>query len=173
MTASKSPTDDDQARTRGGGLLGGLIDLVEKLSELAETGRELSGEREFTRTIEGEKLKGIVGFNVRMGLGDESVSVEPFGNLRRDRDSGKTVVQELREPLVDVIEEDDHTLVLAEMPGITDEDVRIEIQDDVLTIKAERGDKKYQKEILLPESYSREKIAVSCNNGILEIKCFR
>jgi HSP20 family protein len=172
MTTGKRRTGDDEARTRGGGLLGGLIDLVEKLNELAETGRELSGQREFTSTIEGEKLKGVVGFNVKMGLGDESVSVEPFGNIKRDRDSGKTVVQEIREPLVDVIEEDDHALVLAEMPGITAEDVRIEVQDDVLTINAERGDKKYRKEILLPESYPREKMVVSCNNGILEIKCF-
>jgi HSP20 family protein len=41
----------------------------------------------------------------------------------------------------------------------------------VLTISAERGDKKYRKEVLLPRSVSKEKMQVSCNIGILEIKC--
>jgi HSP20 family protein len=41
----------------------------------------------------------------------------------------------------------------------------------VLTIQAEEGDKKYRKELLLPGTYPREKMTVSCNNGILEIKC--
>jgi len=74
---------------------------------------------------------------------------------------------------VDVFEEQDHALVVAEMPGISAKDVRLEAKDDLLTISAEKRDKKYRKEILLPRSYPREKMKVSCNNGILEIKCVR
>jgi len=48
--------------------------------------------------------------------------------------------------------------------------VAIEVKDDVLTISAERGDKKYRKEVLLPQSVSTGKMQVSCNNGVLEIK---
>ena len=36
---------------------------------------------------------------------------------------------------------------------------------------AEKRDKKYRKEILLPRSYPQEKMKMTCNNGILEIKC--
>ncbi len=105
-----------------------------------------------------------------MGLGDDKLKVEPFGNIKRDK-SGQTVVQEVREPLVDIFEEEDHTLMVAEMPGISEKDIKMGLQDDVLTISAKRGDKKYRKEILLPRAYAREKMIVSCNNGILEIKC--
>ena len=45
------------------------------------------------------------------------------------------------------------------------------MKDDVLTISAERGDKKYRKEVLLPCCVSEEKMQVTCNNGVLEIKC--
>ena len=45
------------------------------------------------------------------------IKVEPFGNVTKDKESGRTVVHEVREPLVDVFEEDDHVLVIAEMPG--------------------------------------------------------
>jgi HSP20 family protein len=152
-----------------GGMLKGLGDLVEKLGELAETGQELSKTGEIHGS--GKEVRGIYGFTVKVGLGEEGPRIEPFGNIRRDIKSGRTEVQEVREPMVDVFEEDDHLLVLAELPGIGKEDLRIDLKDDVLTIFAERGDKKYRKEVLLPRSVAKEKIQVSCKNGILEIKC--
>jgi HSP20 family protein len=154
-----------------GGMLRGLGDLVEKLGELAETGQEFSKTGEIGGP--GRKPRGIYGFSVKVGLGDDGPRIEPFGNIRRDDKSGRTEVQEVREPMVDVFEEDDYLLVVAELPGIAKEDVRVEVRDDVLTIAAEKGDKKYRKEILLPRSVSKQKMQVACNNGILEIKCLK
>jgi HSP20 family protein len=151
-----------------GGILKGLGDLVEKLGELeqrggiSETG-EIGGE--------GGKVKGIYGFSVKVGLGDQGPRIEPFGNIRRDADSGRSEVQEVREPMVDVFEEDDHVLVLAELPGIGKDDIKIEVKDDVLTIAAEHGEKKYRKEVLLPYPVPKDKMQIACNNGVLEIKC--
>lgn len=151
------------------GILGGLTDLVEKLGELAEKGEKLS--RTGDIRFKDKDLKGVYGFSVKVGLGGEGAKVEPFGNIRRDERTGEPVVQEVREPMADVFEEEDHILVVAEMPGISTEDVRIEARDDLLTIYAEKGDKKYRKEVLLPKAYPQEKMEVTCNNGILEIKC--
>jgi len=165
----------DRKTERQGGIEGifrGVGDLMEKLGELAEKGENLSktGEIQFGEKDKG--LKGLYGFSVKMGLGGKDIKVEPFGNIRRDKNSGETVVEEIREPIVDVFEEEDHTLVVAEMPGISADDVSIDVKDDVLTISAEkRGDKKYRKEVFLPKAYPREKMVVSCNNGILEIRC--
>jgi HSP20 family protein len=155
-----------------GGILTGLANLVENLAELAEKGQEVSKTGEILGGGPEKGVRGIYGFNVKFGLGGEQLRVEPFGNIRKDETSGQTVVQEIREPIIDIFEEKDFTLVLAEIPGIGLENVRLEIQDDLLTVHAEKGDKKYRKEVLLPRSYSREKMVVSCNNGILEIKCF-
>jgi HSP20 family protein len=154
-----------------GGILKGLGDLVEKLGDLAKTGEQLSRTGEIHGP--GKEVKGIYGFTIKTGLGDDRPRVEPFGNIRKDRESGHTVVQEVREPVVDVFEEEDHVLVLAEMPGVSAEDVQITVEDDLLTISAERGDKKYRKEVLLPVSSTREKTQVNCNNGVVEIKCKR
>lgn len=157
-----------------GGILRGLGSLVEKLNELAETGQDLSKIREITgHTPSGKEIKGIYGFTVKVGLGGEGIKVEPFGNIRQDEKSGRSVVEEVREPAVDIFEEPDHTLVVLEMPGIGAEDVRLEVKDDLLTITAEKGDKKYKKEVLLPESFPKEKMRVSCANGVLEIRCVR
>ncbi len=153
-----------------GGVFKGLADLIEKLGDLADKGQELKKSGEFQQ----KDWKGVYGFSVKMGLGDkgdQEIKVEPFGNVRKDERSGETVVQEIREPVVDVFEEKDFTLVVAEMPGISTRDVKLEVKDDLLTIIAEKQDKKYRKEILLPRAYPREKMQMSCNNGILEIKC--
>jgi HSP20 family protein len=155
-----------------GGVFKGLADLIEKLGDLAEKGEHLKKSGEFQQ----RDVKGVYGFSVKVGVGDkgdQEVKVEPFGNVRRDERSGETVVQEIREPVVDVFEEKDHTLVVAEMPGISTKDVQLTVKDDLLTIYAEKKDKKYRKEVLLPRSYPQEKMKVSCNNGILEIKCVR
>ncbi len=152
-----------------GGFLSGLTDLIEKLDELAETGKKMSGTGEIPGL--GKQFKGVYGFNVKVGLGDDKLEVEPFGNIKKDAESGRTVVQEIREPLVDIFEEEDHALIIVEMPGISDGDLKLDLKDDVLSISAKRGDKTYQKEVLLPRVVARENMVVSCNNGILEIKC--
>ncbi len=64
-------------------------------------------------------------------------------------------------------------LIVAEMPGIEVEDVEIEIRDDILTLSAQKGKKKYRKEVLLPGSFAEDKIEVSCKHGIVEIKCMK
>jgi HSP20 family protein len=153
-----------------GAFLGGLGTFLEKLSELAEKGEELRKTGEIRGLDSEGKLRGIYGFNVKVGLGEEGVNVEPFGNVRKDEETGTAVVHEVREPMVAVFEEPDHVLVVAEMPGIAEEDVRLELEDDILTIVAERGDKKYRKEVLLPASFSTEQVSHTCRNGVLEVK---
>jgi HSP20 family protein len=156
------------------GILRGLGDLVEKLGDLAETGEQLKREGVIeSKTSGGREVKGVYGFTVKVGLGEDGEStpkVEPFGNIRRDEETGASTVQEVTEPMVDVFEEDAHVQVVAELPGIADEDVQLQLHGDVLDIQAARGDKKYRKEVLLPRSFAAEGMTHSCRNGILEVK---
>ena len=156
-----------------GGVLGGLGALLEKLGELAEKGKELSESGE----IEGEggQVRGVYGFTIRSGTGKDSgeVKVEPFGNVRKDAQTGRPVVHETREPMVDVFEEDDRVVVVAEMPGVEEGDVRLELVGDVLTLTASKGERKYRKEVLLPGEFAAERMTHTCRNGILEVRLAR
>lgn len=167
-------SDDSEKNLAGGleGFVGGLTGLVEKLNELAKTGKELREMGEIHGGKDGRGLRGIYGVNVKVGLTDDDTRVEPFGNLHKDREKGYTVVPEVLEPVTDVFEEDGYTRVIAEMPGIAAEDVRCTVDGDILCIEAARGEKKYHKELLLPHSSATDKLEISCNNGILELKCF-
>jgi HSP20 family protein len=118
-----------------------------------------------------KNAKAVYGFSMKMGLvGSQEPRVEPFGNVHRDEKTGESTVQEVSEPLVDVIEENDHVLVLVQMPDVADKNVHLELNGDILVLHAEKGSKKYHKEIVLPRSFDSKAMERSCRNGILEVK---
>ncbi len=161
----KSPHDGAES---GSGFVKGLSDLIEKLGELAETGREMRHEGTLSQD---DKVKGVYGFHVKVGLGGDAVDIEPFGNIKLDKKSRHAVVHEVREPLFDVVEEQERILVIAEMPGITTNDIKVSVDGDVMNVEAAHRDRKYRKEILLPKPVESNEIKVVCNNGIVEISC--
>lgn len=155
-----------------GGLLGGLVNLIEKLGELAEKGEELHRTGEIRGIDPTGQVRGVYGVRIRTGLGGEhdTVKVEPFGDVRPDEKTGKPVVHEVREPMVDVFEEDDEILVVAELPGIGAQDVHLEANEDILVISAAARDKKYRKEVLLPAAAAGRSMTSKCRNGVLEVR---
>ena len=116
-------------------------------------------------------MKGVYGFSVKLGAGGKDFKVEPFGNVRRDRKSGTSVVDEVREPLVDIFDEDDRLLIVAEMPGVEPEDLKVDLSGETLTLSAERGHHKYSKAISVPEGTTRDQLSVKSRNGIIEVSC--
>ena len=158
---------------RFGRILSGLTDIAEKLNEISEKGETVTKKGEFTFPSKEGGVKGVYGFSLKTGLGgkDDAIKVEPFGNIRKDKKTGEAVVQEIHEPLIDVFEDGDATTLIAEMPGVEPDDIKIDVRDDVLTISANKGVKKYRKEVLLSHSPAKDKIKVTCNNGIVTIRC--
>lgn len=175
------------ARNGLGEMFKGLSDLIERLGELAEQGEELesSGSTDGASGT-GRPLRAVYGFSVKLGGGQDGVKVEPFGHTRGAAQRGSRPasrregganereraahVHEVREPMVDMFTEDDGVHIIAEMPGVSAGDIELEIQEDILVLSAEQGDKKYRKELMLPRAYSRDSATISCNNGIVEIR---
>jgi len=153
-----------------GGLFKGLGDFIDLLGEMIETGEE-----EVTRTGEfrikglGEKARGMYGFTVRTGIGGIP-QVERFGNIR-STEAGP-VVAEVREPLVDLFDEEQEIVIVAELPGVSEEEIHIEVQDDILSLET-TGERKYAKEILLPGTVEATTLQKTYRNGILELRLKR
>jgi HSP20 family protein len=181
-TASRGRSRQERPQTQApelpfslGGVLGKFGGFLDKLAELAETGQELSRTGELTGLDREGKLRGVYGFSVKTAIGDQGgreLKIEPFGNVRQEP-SGETVLDEVREPLVDVHEEDDHVLVLAEIPGVGKQDVQLDLAKDRLVVRAQRGEKRYHKEVVLPGDFSAEKMGWECKNGLLKIRLGR
>ena len=145
--------------------LGGFLDLLSNLAEQGGEGGEIRRSGELGDEKKG--VKAVYGFSIRMGGGGKP-TIEQFGNIK---ESGRgPIVEEAREPMVDVFDEDDHLLVVAELPGVEAGDVSFEIKEDVLELRAARGERKYRKEVLLPGAVRAQAATSSYRNGVFEIK---
>ena len=101
---------------------------------------------------------------------------EPF---RMDLNNGEWM------PQIEVRQNNGKLTVRADLPGLTRDDVKVEIIDDFLTISGERKEEKEEKregfyrsersygsfyrQIPLPEGAKTEKAAATFHNGVLEI----
>jgi HSP20 family protein len=88
-------------------------------------------------------------------------------------------------PAMDLVEHDDHFLLRADLPGLTESDVNIELNDGSLTIsgerkaehaKQERGFYRVERQfgafsrtLTLPDGIDGEQIKASFTNGVLEV----
>ena len=91
-------------------------------------------------------------------------------------------------PAVNVEETPEELVLTAELPGLTDDDIEIELENSVLTIRGEKtaerheGDesKKYhvwersygsfQRSFTLPRTVAADKIAADFENGVLHVR---
>jgi HSP20 family protein len=88
-------------------------------------------------------------------------------------------------PATDLIESDTHYVLRADLPGVSEEDIHVELDNDVLTIsgerKAEHQDRKdgyhrvervsgsFRRSLRLPEGVNGEAITASFERGVLEV----
>jgi HSP20 family protein len=157
----KVEIDFGTGRISFGGLFKGLGNLIDLAAKLREEGVEKSGE------IRGlpRGARGVYGFSIRTLAGKPVI--ESFGNIRETAKG--PVVEEVREPMVDIFDEKDHILVIAELPGVSENEIKIEVAGDILNLNASDRDRQYAKEILLPSKVKPESVKTTYKNGILEI----
>ncbi|MCL2103340.1 MAG: Hsp20/alpha crystallin family protein [Syntrophorhabdaceae bacterium] len=88
-------------------------------------------------------------------------------------------------PAVDIYETNDGVVVKAELPGLTKEQIGIEVKDGLLILKGERKIEKdmkeenyhrieraygtFQRSFSLPASVDQEKISANLKEGVLEL----
>lgn len=89
-------------------------------------------------------------------------------------------------PQVETFRKDGNIVVRADLPGLTKDNVNIEVEDDVLVISGERSDEtrderdeyyrtersygRFFRAIQLPEGVDAEKIDATFKDGVLEVK---
>jgi HSP20 family protein len=88
-------------------------------------------------------------------------------------------------PSMDLVETDEHFVLRADLPGLSEGDVSIELEDNVLTVAGERKAEHEEKEgfyrmersfgqfrrsLTLPEGVDADGIAATFDKGVLEIR---
>jgi len=88
-------------------------------------------------------------------------------------------------PPMEVFEREGHLVVRADLPGLTKDDVHVEVTDEALTIEGERHSEheerqggvfhserrygRFRRQIPLPEGVNAEQVTASFKDGVLEV----
>ena len=89
-------------------------------------------------------------------------------------------------PAMDLIETDDQFVLRADLPGLSEDDIKIELEDNVLAIsgerraehearkegfyRLERAHGRFQRSLTLPEGVDGENVTANFDRGVLEIR---
>jgi HSP20 family protein len=127
-------------------------------------------------TPEGGKVRevGPIVYGYSMTIGpDGKPKIREFGNVKSPF-AGRGLFEQPslsaeREPLVDVSSTDKEVKIVAEMPGISKQNIRIDAYENYVEIKSDDPNRKYHKTIEVPEDIDLESASSNYNNGILEI----
>jgi HSP20 family protein len=113
----------------------------------------------------------VYGYSVKIGPDGKPV-IREFGNMKPGlTGEGGTPLNltERREPLVDLIEDDETVKVLAELPGVEKNEIRLRATDQGLTISVDNPTRKYYKELEFPVEVDERSAKSKYTNGVLEI----
>lgn len=109
----------------------------------------------------------VYGYSMKVGS-DGKPKIREFGNVKPRR-NGLPHVQEEREPLVDIVETNGEIQVVAELPGVEKEDIKLSGTEDTLTIMVDTPQRKYFKEVSLPGKVRVREAKSQYKNGVLEV----
>jgi len=127
---------------------------------------------------------------LRRMLEDMDRMFEGFGNVRGgtaglERGPAASLAQ-VWSPAIDIVERDGRLVVRADLPGMSADDVRIEVRDDALVLEGERRSEieveeegvyrservygRFSRMIPLPDGADLDKASARFENGVLEIE---
>jgi len=73
-------------------------------------------------------------------------------------------------PLIDIFQESNWITIIAQIAGFNKETLKINVQDQKLTLSAKAKDRKYYKSLNLPKVVIPTIMHTTYKNGVLEIK---
>jgi HSP20 family protein len=142
---------------------------------------------------ERQELSRLLGFDTPLVRGS-IFNMNPFALMRQFTEEMDRLFAQMPQatgdvamwsPVVEVKEKDGKLLMIAELPGLKIEDVKVHIDGDTLIVEGERKQEKQEKRegyyrsersygkfyrsILLPDGAEADQAAAQFNNGVLEV----
>ena len=114
----------------------------------------------------------VYGYSVTIGP-DGKPEIREFGNVKpsvgRRLGRPSISIREEREPLVDIINTNGEIKIIAELPGVEKKDINLHGTETTLTINVDTPQRKYYKELKLPEKVDPKQAKSTYKNGVLEV----
>jgi len=114
---------------------------------------------------------GEVSFHVYIFFMKDDPNLETIDTVQRSLAKGpiSSQVREQQENLIDVFEDKNKVVVVAEVPGINTDDVEVDKSDKVVAIWVNRPQRRTIKDIELSDEVSIKEAKINYKNGVLEV----
>lgn len=156
-----------------GKMVGSPESLVGQMEELRERLKKAGG-KEVLSDDEWRQGKAVVSGHIRTGgaLGEREFHVGTMGNPARNRaGASSTEPAEVAEPPVDVFVEGEQVTVVADIPGVSMDDLEVSVEGDKLILSTKAtARRRYRKEVALGTPVRADSLEVSIRNGVLEAR---
>jgi HSP20 family protein len=180
---AKPKTDGPQTQAKvAGGLAEREVRRAERLARRASSLALRAGSPfAFIRRVAEEMDRLIEDFGFERGLGMPAFFGRGYEALRR----GAGLTEAEWSPHVDVLERDGKLIIRADLPGLSKEDVKVEVTEDMISIQGERKHEKkeeragysysecsygsFYRAVPLPDGADPSKATAEFCNGVLEI----
>lgn len=184
-TKKKGQEDLDLSGVIGGNLniFGLRLDLGKLLSSPEDVKGQLEGLRERLKELGGREVlsdedwrqgRANVSGHVRVRSlgGDEEYHIGTSGRRRPPtRPEKAPEPPEVVEPSLDLFDEPQGVVVVADVPGVELEDLDIRMEDNLLSISTRPAARRaYRKDLPLEADVDTGSLEASCRNGVLEIR---
>lgn len=147
------PTSEDPFQ----GLFRGLQNLMQSVAKMTESGAQRVRQGVFPQ---GTGLQGVYGFTIKADLAKPCLTIEV----------GQVPEHEAIAPRIEQIDEPDLLRFVADTPGVGSEDVKVTIEGATLHLSAEKGARRYRRDVPLPFVPAEGAMSFTCADGITEIR---
>ena len=162
---------DDDKSSNIGSIFKGIDKFINIVADMIENEKNEIDVKGILNDPENKKrIVTNYGFNVK--LGGENVGglkdINTMQNIRNNNDSSGSLYKVI-EPVTDLFNEEDKLIIVMELPGVQEESIKLEIDEDILKVSGYSKDKNYIKNIKLQFNPSSENIVAKFNNSIYSI----
>jgi len=151
--------------------LGGLIESLKKSpafnEKLKEVDKEVERKIRETPLKRTERRPSQIQRGIPPSAKGRNFRGKPFVKQRAEVQPSPSSVP--RERPVDIFDEKDYLKIIAEIPGVDENDIKLNLHGDKLIISTDIPDRRYYQELKLPCA-PKGKIEKIYRNGILEVK---
>ncbi|WP_315073119.1 Hsp20 family protein [uncultured Clostridium sp.] len=141
-----------------------LINIVGDMIENEENEVDIKGA--LNDPEQSKKITANYGFNIKIG-GENFKGLRDINTANKMKDNSNR--EKVIEPATDVFDEEERVLIVMELPGVSEEDIKIEIENNILKIEAEVNNNIYIKNVKLSFTPTTENITSQLNNSIYSI----
>ena len=147
--------------------LNDIYDELEKLGDLIDETMHRAFENS---SKDGSSDKNnFRGFSIRVGP-DGKPKIREINRSQSLSEDADFDEEDDFEPLIDFLEDEKVLVVLAQLPGISKDDIDLRVTDTCLTLTVDSEDFEWYDELKLPTKVNPKSARASYKNGVLEVK---